>query len=98
MINNRELTEEQYKGLIWETIDCITSHGDYLEIATKFGTFNLKRYIHKNFRNMPKFNLKPIAGNDETPLSCKYDLTYIYGCNEKKLIIDFDCLTISEMN
>lgn len=98
MINNRELTEEHYKGLIWETIDCITSHEDYLEIATKFGTFNLKRYIHKNFRNMPKFNLKPIAGNDETPLSCKYDLTYIYGCNEKKLIIDFDCLTISEMN
>lgn len=98
MINNKELSEEQYKALVWETFNSITPGEDYVLFSTKFGDFKLKRYMHMHYRNMPKFTLRPLVGDDKNPLSCKYDLTYIYGDSSKKLVIDFDCLKISELN
>lgn len=98
MINNRQLSEEQYKALVWETFNHITVGEDKVTFSTKFGDFTIKRYMHKNFRNMPRFNLKPSKGDDSNPLSCQYDLTYIYGDSTKKLVIDFGCLKISELN
>lgn len=94
-ILNNELSDELYRKLLWKTIDRIDCFYDHIIIKTGFGAFKLDRYMIHHFRNFPRYALTLIRGSESDPQSCKYELTYIYGNDEKKtVIVDFDAMTI----
>lgn len=94
-IIENKLSDELYKKLLWKTVENVTCFYDYILIKTVFGEVKVNRYMIHQFRNLPRYTLELIKGDESKPFSCKYDLTYIYGNNEKKeLIVDFDAMAI----
>lgn len=87
MIHSGNISETQYKTLLWETVSRIDCFYDFIIIHTFAGSFRLNRYMEYHFRNFPKYTLHILSGNDTDPFSCQYALTYIYPYNDKRSFV-----------
>jgi len=99
-IMENRLPDGKYKELFDRVVDKIVCFKDYVTVCTRFGNFNLDRYVAAKGRSFPIYTWEIKQDDNEVPkdiTKCKLEVTYLYADNRKKKVkIDFPVLKISE--
>jgi len=99
-IMENRLPDGKYKELFDKVVDRIVCFRDYVTVQTRFGNFNLDRFVAAKGRSFPYYTWEIIQDDSEIPKDitrCKLEVTYQYADNRtKKVKIEFPVLKISE--
>lgn len=94
-VMNNQLEIHVFKDLLYGSIKKIYSFYDHIDIDTIYGMVPMKRYLHNQYRNFPKFTYEIISKCGKRKIvkldDCIIKVTYLYDdSNKEELIVDLE--------